>query len=175
MSDNTVIGFATLEQVLNDYGRQIVESYRNILDAEGINATDALKNTLSWHVSKEGDTYVLYLTIQDYWKWLERGTRLQGIYHQQGKKPPFSPLLKWVQNKPVAPWNDKLKKMPLNKAQKAMAAMLRQSIWKKGTKPLHILERSMPSKEQVTETLKAAIRLDLEHWVKDIQIAFRRD
>lgn len=175
MSEDNVIGFSTLEQVLNDYGRQIVDSYRSKLDAEGINATDALRRSLSYHVEKEGDVYVLYLTMQDYWKWLERGTRLQGIYHQKGKRPPFTPLLKWVQNKPVAPWNAKLRAMPLAKAQRAMAAILRKSIWEKGTKPLRILERSMPSKEQVTETLKAAVRLDIENWMRNIQIAFRRD
>lgn len=159
------IVFHNLTRVLEDYGQSIREEYRRQLDAAGTNATNTLRDTLGFWVVERDGVYTLQMALQDYWKYLEYGTRA-AVGHQQGKRPPFAPLLRWVQAKPVAPWNDRLRRMPTDKAQRAMAYALVHSIWKKGTQPHYFLTKAMPDEGEVMARLAEAIRTDIENWIK---------
>ena len=159
--------YTNLERELLAYGEEVAEKYKDNLVAEGHSATATLYNTVRPNLEKSEDGFVLSLWMQDYWKYLERGTRMQGPYRQKGDPPPFGAILKWVQIKPVIPWNDKLRRMPQEKAQKAMAAMIRHHIWEYGTKPLWLLRDSVGKEEDVKERMQNAVRRDIEEWLNE--------
>lgn len=161
------IQYTHLTAVLEEYGNEVTERYKDELDAAKANATFNLKNTVKPFLEHRQDSIILFLTLQDYWKYLEDGTRA-AAGHAKGNKPPFYPLYKWVQDKPVMPWNDKLRRMPLNQAQKAMAAMLQYSIWEKGTKPLHLLEKALGDQSALLERCSEAISQDIEDYCRQV-------
>lgn len=85
-----------LIRILQEYGNQIIDSYRRKLYQGGSNATGLLGNSLSTTVYAEDGIYEVVLNIQDYWKWVEYG-RLPGSF------PNIDAIRKWIQVKPVIP------------------------------------------------------------------------
>ncbi len=158
--------YTHLEAALRAYGQEVADRYKEKLVAEGKNATSSLYQSVRPMLVSSESGYILYLALQDYWKYLERGTRMQGPYKQRGEMPPFRAILKWVQLKPIAPWNDKLRRMPQEKAQKSMAFALRHSIWEKGTKPQWFLRDSLAPDSEVEAKMRAAVKADIEDWIQ---------
>lgn len=159
--------YTHLEAALRAYGQEVADRYKENLAAAGATVTASLYNTVRPHLERTEDGFTLYLWMQDYWKYLERGTRMQGPYKQKGDMPPFRAILKWVQLKPIAPWNDKLRRMPQEKAQKSMAFALRHSIWEKGTKPQWFLRDSLGSEAEVEARMREAVQADIEDWINE--------
>ena len=85
-----------LIRILQEYGNQIIDSYRRKLYQGGSNATGLLGNSLSTTVYAEDGIFEVVLNIQDYWKWVEYG-RLPGSF------PNIDAIRKWIQVKPVIP------------------------------------------------------------------------
>lgn len=83
-------------RVLETLGEQIIDVYRRKLYEGKTNATGLLGNSLSCIVKTEDGIYDLYLSIQDYWKYVEYG-------RQPGKFPPLDAIKQWIQIKPVIP------------------------------------------------------------------------
>lgn len=162
------IKYTHLEAVLKSYGWEVAEKYKDNLAASGAVATATLYNTIRPELERTEDGFTLSLWVQDYWEYLERGTRKQGPYKQKGDPPPFSAILKWVQIKPIVPWNDKLRKMPLAQAQKSMAFAIRHSIWENGTKPQWFLRDSMGNQRELDARISEALSLDLEDYAREV-------
>lgn len=161
------IKYTHLEAVLETYGREVADRYKSELDMAKANATYNLKNSVQPLVEVHSDRVTLFLQLQEYWKYLEYGTR-KAAGHPEGKRPPFRPFLEWVKDKPVIPWSEKLRTMPLNKAQEAMAAMIRWKVWKEGTKPLHLLEKALGDQSALLEECREALSLDLEDYARQV-------
>lgn len=159
------IQFTRLEAVLNAYGEDVATRYRQKLDEAGKNATSALRDTLRPYVERDGDIYTVYLALQDYWKYLERGTRMQGPYRQQGKFPPLAPILAWVQAKPVIPYMGSNGKIP---TQRQLAFLIARKIWRDGTRPFWFLRDSLAEAGDIQERVEAAIHEDIAQWIKDL-------
>ena len=85
-----------IQRVLETLGDQIIDVYRRKLFDGGTNATGLLGNSLSCIVKTENGIYDLYLSLQDYWKYVENG-------RQPGKFPPLDAIKQWIQAKPVIP------------------------------------------------------------------------
>lgn len=85
-----------IQRVLEALGDQIIDVYRRKLYEGGTNATGLLGNSLSCIVKTEDGIYDLYLSLQDYWKYVENG-------RQPGKFPPMDVIRQWIQVKPVIP------------------------------------------------------------------------
>ena len=85
-----------LIRILQEYGNQIIDSYRRKLYQGGSNATGLLGNSLSTTVYAEDGIFEVVLNIQDYWKWVEYG-RLPGSF------PNIDAIRRWIQVKPVIP------------------------------------------------------------------------
>lgn len=71
-----------IERVLYSLGDQIIDVYRRKLYDGGSNASGLLGNSLSCIVKTEDGIYDLYISMQDYWKYVEYG-------RQPGKFPPI--------------------------------------------------------------------------------------
>ena len=76
--------------------------------------------------------YRIYLRLEDYWKYLEYGTKPHF--------PPIEKIAEWIRIKPVLPRPNAKGKLP---TQKQLAFMIARSISIKGTKPTHTLQQTI--------------------------------
>ena len=76
--------------------------------------------------------YRIYLQLEDYWKYLEYGTKPHF--------PPVEKIAEWIRIKPVLPRPNAKGKLP---TQKQLAFLIARSISKKGTKPTHTLQQTI--------------------------------
>lgn len=151
-----VLEYRHLEEALSAYGREVAERYKGALDAHGKNATRRLRESVRPVLERTEEAFTLKLALEDYWKYLERGTRLQGPYRQQGKFPPLRPFVQWVQDKGL----------PLRgKSVEAVARAVAYKVWRDGTRPLWLLRESLGEEPEVRERMQAAVRADLEDWI----------
>ena len=154
----TEIEFPHLEALLNEYGKQITAEYKAQLDAEGKNATSQLRDTLGYFVTHSGSVYTLRLLLQDYWKWIEYGTRT-AVGHARGKFPPLKPFVEWVQAKAI----------PLQgKTIEQKARQVAAGVYWHGTRPFYFLTKEMPDEGEVMEKVKKAVEEDFEDWIRTI-------
>ena len=80
-----------LVAVLEDLGKDIIENYRDLLDEHGHIASEKLYNNLSTEVEVNGTTYIVWLNLEDYWKFVEYDTKPHWV--------PIEPLKEWARNK----------------------------------------------------------------------------
>lgn len=85
-----------IDRVLSQCGEELINTYRSKLSEYGKNASGLLGNSLNCFVRADGTLYELYLSIQDYWKYIEYG-------RDPGKFPPLDAIKRWIQIKPVLP------------------------------------------------------------------------
>lgn len=151
--------YNNLTAMLEEYGRQIVAAYRAKLDADGRNASGKLRDTLESFVKRDGDVFSVWLKLQDYWKYLERGTRWQGPYAEQGKFPPLAPFVSWVQKKGI----------PLQgRSVEQVARGVAFNVWRFGTPPHWYLRDTLAEAQDITERCREAIIQDIQDWLQAI-------
>ena len=77
-----------LEAVLNEYGEYIAQQMKQNLASDGSNASGELSDSIEYLVQHEGNTYSLCISLLDYWKYLNDGTRPHF--------PPVSAIENWI-------------------------------------------------------------------------------
>lgn len=90
-----MIEFTNLEQVLKDYIEDVQKNYKDKLRRDGHVSSGDLINTMKCEIIVDDTCYIAQLTLQDYWKYLETGTKPHF--------PPIKSILKWIEQKPVIP------------------------------------------------------------------------
>ena len=121
-----------IQRVLEALGDQIIDVYRRKLYEGGTNATGLLGNSLSCIVKTEDGIYDLYLSLQDYWKYVENG-------RQPGKFPPLDAIKQWIQAKPVIP-DARTGKLPTIDQ---LTFLISRSIAINGIQPKNYLENTL--------------------------------
>ena len=91
--------------VLNDFGKFLVEEYKDRLITENVNASDELYNSVRYMVEQGNNKFEVKLELADYWKYVENGRKA-------GKWPPISAIEKWIEIKPIIPRPMKNGKLP---------------------------------------------------------------
>ena len=157
-----------LEQLLLREGQTIADEYRARVRAAGKDASGALSKGVRPVLEMKGGRAVLSLVLQDYWKYLEYGTR-KAAGHPQGL-PPGRPMraaiLKWIQVKPVIPRpNRNTGKIP---TPKQLAFLIARKIFEKGTKPFYFLYQSMPDEDSLNRRISFAVQQDIQDWINDL-------
>lgn len=76
--------------------KAVVDLYRSELADNGINASGKLSRTAQSIVEFNGRHLLVYLELEDYWKFVENGRRA-------GKMPPINAILNWIKVKPIVP------------------------------------------------------------------------
>lgn len=148
--------FPNLEEVLRQYGSQLISIYRQKLLQNNADDTGTLGNTLNYIVEDQDGIYEVSLQIQDYWKYLEEG-------RSPGKFPPISEIKNWVRTKPVLPrpYGGKLPSTD------QLAYLVARKIHLQGTQGKRILEESLDELSAVA-LLDDAITKDLETQVNNV-------
>ena len=119
---------AALDSLMNEFQY----AYASNLIEQNHTATGNLALNQKHYFVFDGRYYRIYLQLEDYWKYLEYGT-----------KPHFPPVEKsaeWIRIKPVLPRPNAKGKLP---TQKQLAFLIARSISIKGTKPTHTLQQTI--------------------------------
>ena len=151
--------FENLTAVLNDFGKFLVEEYKDKLILEDVNASDNLYNSVTYMVEKNNTTYEVKLNLMHYWKYVENGRRAGA------KMPPISAIEKWIEVKPVLPRPMANGKLPTNKQ---LAYLIARKISIDGIAPRPLLQQSVDEVwRSMQEFIAEALAKDME---KEINI-----
>lgn len=156
--------YDNLLTMLEGYGREVVAKYRAKLAVAGKNASGKLSQTMRSFVEKKGSVVAVYVELQDYWDYLERGTRKQGPYKQQGTppgKPMRAALLEWVKIKP--PFAGK----KLSE-QKSIAYLIARKIYRDGTRPFWFLRDSLAEIPDIDRRIAEALKADIGTYIQEL-------
>lgn len=148
-----------LPQVLQEYGEAVREAYRkNLIASKHPTTENQLASTIEVHVDVNGSVYSVSLSLQEYWAYVERGTRPHW--------PPREAILKWITIKPVIPRPDKNGKIP---SEESLAFLIGRKIAQSGTMGTHDLDDAI---EQVNELYKDkliyALREDCQNYIQKL-------
>ena len=87
--------FSNLKKALEDYMNEVSRIYKGKLNADGHKATGKLIGSIKATVIIGATEYTGELRLEDYWKYIEYGTKPHW--------PPKQALIKWIQAKPIIP------------------------------------------------------------------------
>lgn len=169
---DNVISWDNLTQALNDYAEAVKNAYTEILKADDHFATGNLINRLEYIVDINNTQTSVSLELEDYWKYLEYGTKphMPPIETADGRG-----ILPWVKVKKILPSETPGRKlpdnMPLDKLYKQSAYAIALGIKKKGTEASHNLEEAINDINTRYEVIIGdAIEKDLDEGINAILI-----
>ena len=91
----TASDFRHTMKALNDFGQKIVDNYKAELEACGYQ-DGQLYRTLSYSVKMDNSSWLISISLEEYWKYIEYGRR-------PGKMPPVSAIEDWIKVKQILP------------------------------------------------------------------------
>lgn len=139
-----MLEFNNVRNVLNDFGRFLVEEYQDNLILEDAIASKTLYNSLQYKVENGNNSFEVKLSLEDYWKYIENGRK-------PGKFPPISAIKRWIEIKPELPTTAQL------------AYLISRKIGLEGIKPRPILQKSIDDVfEVMREFLEEALAKDIQ-------------
>lgn len=145
---DTLFNPTELVAILEELGENVRKGYVNKLVRNGHPTQEnTLATTVTAEVSVDGTTYTVSLNLQDYWKYVEEGTRPHW--------PPRDAILRWVEIKPVIPRPDANGRIPTTEQ---LAFLISRKIAKKGTTGTHDLQETTDTllgyyEERIAEAL----------------------
>ena len=147
--------FNNLQQILDDFTKDVAETYRSLLLRDGKNATGSLISSIKPMTPELVDgTFECSLSLAPHWKYVENGRR-------PGKFPPIENILEWVKAKPELARPNRLDRKEL--APKQLAFLVARKIATKGIQPGNQLEEAMDIVyARWKDRIDAAITADIE-------------
>lgn len=162
--------FKTLEAEMWAYGRQVQSRYRAALAQKGINASSKLSSTAEPVVKHKGSEYTLFMRLQDYWKWVEDGTReLAG--HNMGKMAPLSPFISWVRAKGIPLRGKKIETVAKTIRIKISRGLPPNALSRRvvsGTIPKNVLKSATEDADEAQARMEAAAGRDIQDWLTQL-------
>ena len=126
------MNFEDIDTALDSLMNELQNAYASNLIQSGHTASGNLAMNQKHYFVFDGRYYRIYLQLEDYWKYLEYGTKPHF--------PPVEKIAEWIRIKPVLPRPNAKGKLP---TQKQLAFMIARSISIKGTKPNHTLQQTI--------------------------------
>lgn len=111
--------------------QQFIQAVREDLAQQNINASSKLSQSLKSVVKQKGKWIEISISLEDYWKYIEYGTRPHF--------PPIQAIRKWIDVKPVLPRPMK-GKLP---TKDQLAFLIARKISKVGTRPKPFLNKTI--------------------------------
>lgn len=111
--------------------QQFIQAVRDDLKQQNINASSKLSQSLKSVVKQKGKWIEISISLEDYWKYIEYGTRPHF--------PPIQAIRKWIDVKPVLPRPMK-GKLP---TKDQLAFLIARKISKVGTRPKPFLNKTI--------------------------------
>lgn len=138
--------FENLQRVLNEYGKELQDLYKQNLLNDDAKATGNLINSVKYLFEHRGNTYAVSIKLMDYWKYIE-----------YGRKPG-----KWIEVKPVLP-------RPYNGRVPTINQLTYfRKIAREGTKARNVLERTLEQiNAEYEDKISEALTLDLSDAMDD--------
>lgn len=143
---------ATLEQ----YAQEVRNQYQDNLILNDRIASGDLLNSVEYQVVQNGMTYEVQLRLQDYWKYVEYGTKPHF--------PPVDKILEWIMVKPVLPRPNDKGDLP---TPKQLAFLIARKISQRGTRGSEDLEEALLDiNYKYREKLVIALHQDMDVLMK---------
>lgn len=111
--------------------QQFIQAVRDDLKQQNINASSKLSQSLKSVVKQKGKWIEISISLEDYWKYIEYGTRPHF--------PPIQAIRKWIDVKPVLPRPMK-GKLP---TKDQLAFLIARKISRVGTRPKPFLNKTI--------------------------------
>lgn len=147
--------FNNLQQVLDDFIKDVAETYRGLLLRDGKNATGELISSIKPMTPELVDgTFECSLSLAPHWKYVENGRKA-------GKFPPIDNILDWVKVKPQLARPNRLDRKEITPKQ--LAFLVARKIANKGIQPGNQLEEAIDIVyARWKDRIDAAITVDIE-------------
>lgn len=162
-----LLNFDNLMATLEEYAQEVRNLYQDKLIEGDRISSGKLLNSIEYQVTQGENEYVVSLSLEEYWKYLEYGVsgkdNTSSPFGNPGWKA-YPHILEWIKVKPVLPRPDRNGKLP---SQKSLAYLITRSIVQNGTQPGGELKDTL---EEVNARYKdkiiIAIRKDTENLLK---------
>lgn len=143
-----------VSRVLNEFGREFVEVYRNRLASDNVNTTQASLSKSVCHYEVRGSNWIaIDIELLEYWKYVEYGRRA-------GKWPPLSAIEQWIRIKPIVPRAYGGKKPPTTKS---LAYLIARKIGLEGIRPRPLFAKTLDSlMRSFDKALSEAVAQDVD-------------
>ena len=92
----TASNFTHTMKALTEFGQKIVDNYKAELEACGYQ-DGQLYRTLSYSVKMDNSSWLISISLEEYWKYIEAGRRAGA------KMPPLDVIEKWIKVKQILP------------------------------------------------------------------------
>ena len=147
--------FNNLQQVLDDFTKDVAEIYKSLLLRDGKNATGELISSIKPMTPElVNGAFECSLSLAPHWKYVENGRR-------PGKFPPIDNILEWVKVKPELARPNRLDRKELTPKQ--LAFLVARKIATKGIQPGNQLEEAIDIVyTRWKDRIDAAITADIE-------------
>ena len=152
----TASDFRHTMKALNDFGKFIITNYKSQLEAEQMNNGE-LYRTISYSVSAGTGGWVVSVSLENYWKYIEYGRR-------PGKMPPVSAIENWINVKQIIPHSRTLKSgKTVIPTIPQLSFLIARSIGRRGIAPKPLFQKSFEAaKQQFMQVIKDAITQDIK-------------
>lgn len=151
-----LINLNNVMATLEEYAKEVRNQYQDNLINDNKIATGDLLNSVEYQIVQNGMTYEVQLKLQDYWKYVEYGTKPHF--------PPMDKILEWIMVKPVIPKPNDNGDLP---SQKQLAYLIARKISKKGTEGTEDLEEALLDiNQKYKEKLVIALHKDMDAIMK---------
>lgn len=157
--------FTNTQKVLNDFGKYLVEEYKDALILNNVNASDNLYNSVRYILEANDKSISVSLNLADYYIYVENGRRA-------GKMPPVDKIERWIEVKPVLPTPSNNGRIP---TVRQLAYLISRKIGLEGIKPKPLLRQSITNVWDVFEEyISEAITKDVENNINEIIITLTK-
>lgn len=136
--------FKDVEQVFNGILDEFKTTFKNHIDRTGHNVTGRLGEEMSWETTIGSNGYIVTITLPEYAKYLEDGTKPHW--------PPVDAIKKWIKVKPILPRPLPNGKLPTTDQ---LAFLIGRKISKVGTPATHVISDSMSEFKLVNKLYNA--------------------
>lgn len=155
----TLLQLDNLYDILVELGENVRRGYVNKLVKNGHPTQEnTLASTVTSEVIVKGTTYQVVLNLQDYWKYVEEGTKPHW--------PPISAIARWIEIKPVIPRPDEKGNIP---SQKSLAFLISRKIARFGTEGTHDLKETKDALlGYYVDLIKEALERDVFDYIEKV-------
>lgn len=144
----------TIKKITDDF----VVELKNKLKANDSYASGDLVNSIRGVVKKNGKYIVISIQLEDYWKYIENGTKPHW--------PPVDAIKKWISVKPILPRPLKSGKLPTDNQ---LAYLIGRKISKVGTKAKPFLKPTITDFDLVGKIYDEVTNL-LNKQLEDLEV-----
>lgn len=133
------LDLTTIQDLIN----QFVLTLKDTIASNGSNASGKLSQSIKGKVKQNGKWLEVSISLEDYWKYIEYGTRPHF--------PPINAIKQWIKVKPILPRPLSNGKLPTTDQ---LAFLICRKISKVGTKPRPFLQKSITEFDLVSKMYK---------------------